>query len=207
MPLVTTPGAANADSYASLVEADACNAMNLYASGWQTAAVADKENALRMATMGLDQMPAAWTGEPTNPAVQALGWPRIGMKNRNKYPIATNAIPQDLKCATAEYARLLLENDLTGSSSAASAAASGIKSVSAAGVSVSLGTTSSSSSSSGIPGPGDSKTYGKEAELHALIPPSVIAKLVPSWLLDPRDKDAQYTGFLFESNTDSDVDQ
>lgn len=202
MPLITTPGAANADSYASVVEADACNAQNLYASGWATAASADKESALRMATRLLDSMPAAWTGAAANAAVQALGWPRTGMKNRNNYPIPSSgasSIPGNLKCAQAEYARLLLENDLTGAgASGSSVAASGIKSVSAAGVSVSFGS-SSSSSSDGPPGPDESKTYGKEAEIMANVPISVIQLLVPSWLRDPRDIDAPYSGLVVES--------
>jgi hypothetical protein len=120
------------------------------------------------------------------------------MLNRNDYPIGTNVIPSNLKCAQAEYARLLADNDLTASSAASSASAAGISSVSAAGVSVSFKSSTSSSSSSGIPGPDTTKTYGKEGELHAQVPSSVIMLLVPSWLLDPRDKDAEFTGLLVE---------
>lgn len=197
MALVTTPGASNADSYASVAEADACNATNLYASGWAAQPLADKENALRMAARLLDSMPAAWTGKASDPAVQGLGWPRIGMKNRNGYPIPNDSIPQNLKCAQAEYARLLTEADLTAGSSASGAAASGIKSVSAGGVSVTFGSTSAGSTS-GPPGPDVSKTYGKEAELMAAVPSSVIQLLVPSWLRDPRDIDAPHTGLVAE---------
>lgn len=201
MPLITTPGSALADSYASLAEAAACIAMNPYASGWATVATADQENFLRMATSLLDGMPAAWTGNPTTPAVQALRWPRIGMRNRNEYPIATNVIPQELKCATAEYARLLAENDLT--TTPGSSEALGVSSVSAGGVSMSIG--SSSASAGGVtagsaPGVGPlSNNWGKNAILHAQVPSSVIMKLVPSWLKDPRDVDGPYTGLVVET--------
>jgi hypothetical protein len=150
-----------------------------------------------MATRLLDGMPAAWTGAATDPGVQALGWPRTGMRNRNEFPIGTGAIPGNLKCAQAEYARLLAENDLT-ESGASSLADSGISSVSAACVSVSVKSTSMTSTSSTVPGPGVSKTYGKGAELHSQVPASVIMFLVPSWLRDPRDIDAPFSGIVVE---------
>lgn len=190
MPLNVTPGDPNSDSYASLLEAGAFNATNLYASGWQTAAQADQENALRMATRGLDDMPAAWTGQATTPAVQSLGWPRLGMFNRNGFTIASNIYPQDLKNATAEYARLILENDFLSGSSGSSVADSGVSSVSAAGVSMSFKSKSKSEEKSG--------SWGKEDERMGLVPTSVIALLVKSWLKDPRDIEAPYSGLLAE---------
>jgi hypothetical protein len=173
---------------------DACLASNPYASGWATVSTADKEAFAQMATRLLDGMPAAWTGNPTNPSVQALRWPRMSMKNRNDWPIANSVIPQELKCAQAEYARLLAENDLTANP--ASVEAIGVSSISAGGVSTSFREQSSSSEggvASVIP-----KNYGKEAILHAQVPSSVIMILVPSWLLDPRDKEAPYTGLVAE---------
>ena len=196
MALITTPGAANADAYANLTEMNACIATNPYASGWNVVSDPDKENFGRVATRLLDGMPAAWTGAPTTPAVQALGWPRTGMFNRNGYPIADSAIPGNLKCAQAEYARLLAENDLTVGG-ASSLADSGLSSVSAAGVSVSVKSTSAAGTG-GTPSPGVSKTYGKEAELHAQVPASVLMFLVPSWLKDPRDIDAPFSGLVAE---------
>jgi hypothetical protein len=187
--LITTPGAANAEAYASVTEMDTFIATNPYASGWNVVSTSGKENFARMATRLLDGMPAAWTGSATNPAVQALGWPRSGRKNRNGYAIADSVVPGDLKNAQAEYARLLAENDLTGTTGA-SIAESGIGSVSAAGVSVSFKSTSKTELKS--------KTYGKEDERHAQVPASVIALLVPSWLLDPRDKETEFSGLLAE---------
>lgn len=190
MPLITTPGASNADSYASVAEADLFNGTNLYASGWQTAVQADKENALRMATRGLDDMPAAWTGKPSVPAVQALGWPRIGMRNRNDFGIATNAIPTDLKNATSEYARLILENDLLSESSASATADSGIQSVDAGGVRVTFKSKDKKEEKTGGWDQADARM--------ASVPSSVIALLVKSWLLDPRDIEVPYTGLVAE---------
>jgi len=198
VPLITTPGASNADSYGTIAELDACIASNPYASGWNAVSGADKEAFARMATRLLDAMPGAWTGSPTNPAVQALGWPRIGMRNRNDYPIATNVIPGNLKCAQAEYARLLAENELTAGGSASSLASSGISSVSAAGVSVSVKSASAAGTAVGIPAPGTSKTYAMEAERQAQIPVSVMQFLVPSWIKDPRDIDSPYSGLVVE---------
>jgi hypothetical protein len=189
VPLIVTPGAATAEAYASVAEMDAFIGTNPYASGWSTVPTSSKENYGRMAARLLDGMPAAWTGAATNPAVQALGWPRGGMKNRNGYAILSSVIPGDLKNAQAEYARLLSENDLSGASGA-SIAESGIGSVSAAGVSVSFKSVSKAEAKS--------KTYGKEDERHGQVPASVIGLLVPSWLLDPRDKDVEFSGFLAE---------
>jgi hypothetical protein len=160
-----------------------------------------KEQALIMAASLLDGMPAAWTGSPTTPAVQALRWPRSGMFNRNDFGIGVGVIPQELKCAQAEYARLLALSDLT--SDPASSEAAGVTSVSAGGVSTSFGS-SSKTSGGGVtadssPNVGPlSNNFGKAAILHAQVPASVIAKLVPSWLLDPRDKDVLYTGLIAE---------
>lgn len=111
MSLVTTPGAANANSYADLDEALAYNSSRLYASAWEDADEAEREQALQMATSLLDAK-YVWTGVATN-ETQALGWPRVGMKNRNGFAIADSVIPQALKDATSEFARQLLGTDRT----------------------------------------------------------------------------------------------
>ena len=48
-----------------------------------------------------------WTGRPVN-SVQALTWPRRGMRTRNGYPIASTDIPIELKYAQCEMAYELL---------------------------------------------------------------------------------------------------
>jgi hypothetical protein len=109
MALITTPGAANADSYATLLEADAWHAGRLIAGEWGTGE-AQKEAALRMAALLLDSL-FVWTGTPTD-AVQALAWPRTGMLTRNGFPLSPVVIPRELKYAQAEFARQLIIEDL-----------------------------------------------------------------------------------------------
>lgn len=110
MALVTTPGAANADSYATIAEADAYNASRPFSSAW-TGTDAAKEAALKQATRLLDAS-FAWTGAAVD-GVQALMWPRSGMYSRTGYAIAPTVIPQALKDAQSEFARQLLEADRT----------------------------------------------------------------------------------------------
>ncbi len=110
MALVTTPGAANADSYATIAEADAYNASRPFATAW-TGTDAVKEAALRQACRLLDSC-FRWTGQAVDD-VQVLTWPRGGMTTRNGYPISVTVVPQQLKNAQSEWARRLLEDDLT----------------------------------------------------------------------------------------------
>lgn len=110
MALVTTPGAANADSYATIAEADAYNASRPFSTAW-TGADSAKEAALKQAARLLDAS-FAWTGAAVD-GTQALMWPRSGMFSRTGYPISEAAIPQALKDAQSEFARQLLEADRT----------------------------------------------------------------------------------------------
>lgn len=97
--IIATPGAANANSYETLVEAQAYFATRLLVAGWDNA---DDQNVLLiMATRVLDAfaMPGKtlvtpssgnpyyrirrqWTGAPAS-ATQALAWPRTGMFDKN----------------------------------------------------------------------------------------------------------------------------
>ena len=107
MALVTTPGAANADSYASVAEADAYHAARPFSDTWTAATTAVKESALLQACILLDSC-FVWTGVAVD-GVQALCWPRTGMLTRNGYAIT--GIPMALKYAQAEWARQLLAAD------------------------------------------------------------------------------------------------
>lgn len=124
MALVTTPGAADADSYFTLVEATA------YFEGrgitaW-TGSDTVKENAARRGTTYLDnQYRGRWKGYRTEQA-QALAWPRIGSggDQRFRFPgqsfavygiidedgfeIPTDTVPQQIKTAAMEAALLAL---------------------------------------------------------------------------------------------------
>ena len=176
--IVATPGAANANSYLTLVEAQAYFATRTVVDGWEDAD--DQSALLIMATRTLDMLlspsriyiPAAkgqpgyflirrtWTGAPAS-STQALAWPRISMLNRNGFPILSTEIPQDLKNAVAELAGalgtkdLLIDNDI---------AVQGITSVKAGSVAV---------------------TFDQAAVMTSkMLPDAVLFFLVPSWLTD-----------------------
>jgi len=127
---IATPGAADANSYATLLEAAAYFTDRLpLVPSWS--AVADQTAALIMATRVLDLMSVArrtlriskdgtkyfytsraWTGAPAT-TTQALAWPRIGMYDLNGNLIASTVIPQMLKNAECELAGQLNAADTT----------------------------------------------------------------------------------------------
>lgn len=134
-----------------------------------------------MAARLLDAMPQAWTGAAST-STQALGWPRTGMESRNGYTLASGVIPNDLKYAQFEYALKLIAGDLTAGNDVI---AQGIKSIKAGPVSLAF-----------------KETLARADALAQMIPDVVVALLVPSWLIDPRDEDAPYTGLVFDSLED-----
>lgn len=103
MALVETPGAADANTYATLVEFNAYVAARVPAYAWVAAATdGQKEAALQAAAREMDA-DFDWTGVATDD-VQAMCWPRKGMLNRNNYAILETAIPKTLKDAQCEFA-------------------------------------------------------------------------------------------------------
>lgn len=150
LTLVATAGAANANSYTTLEEALSYFEGRSAVQAWEDA---DSQEALLvMATRVIDMyfsgqrtrinsdpptymIGPRWTGAPTNPAVQALAWPRSGMTNRNGYAIADTVIPTELKQAVAELAGALASKDITADNRAA---LQGVSSASAGSVSVSF---------------------------------------------------------------------
>ena len=182
--LVTTPAAANANSYATLVEATTYNEAHGYGSVW---AIPSGEQIAKLirACRFLDTMPGAWTGAAAT-AAQVLGWPRTGMKSRNDFAIASGEIPSELKDAQAEFARHLVEEDSTESNVIL---ALGITSVKAGPVAVAFGNALSQREAA----VNSNRAYAM------MIPDSVKVLLVPSWLSDPRDEDAVYSGLLVEA--------
>jgi hypothetical protein len=113
--LVTTPGAADANAYVSLAEAEAYCEQHVAGAGWLAEADDDKKAAaILQATRELDAY-VQWSGSPTYSSTQALAWPRLGLY----YPagladpntwraVDANEIPVRLKRACAEQARVLL---------------------------------------------------------------------------------------------------
>lgn len=177
MPFVfdATPGGASANSYLTVEE---------FATYLETAYepsedpnVLDDEPLLALATRTLNaaysgrktlvrtkgESPyyitaSTWTGSPAT-STQALPWPRTGMYDFNGNEIASDAIPQALKDATAELARQLKSADRTLDSDVS---VQGITSIKAGSVSLSF----------------------KDMVESKVIPDAVYNLLVPSWLTD-----------------------
>ena len=104
MPLITTPGAANADSYASLAEALAYHAAKGNAA-WAASTDALREPALRRATVWVDgTYRARWPGLRVNGRTQALDWPRSGVTDADGYAVDHMTIPAEINSATCEAA-------------------------------------------------------------------------------------------------------
>lgn len=185
--IVVTPAAADANSYGSVEEGDAYHEAHLYGDDWTDASETEKAAALVMATRLLDAMPRAWTGSAST-ETQALGWPREGMLSRNGYALASGEIPVDLKNAEFEFARQLLTADRTADNAIT---IQGIASVKAGSVAV----TFKDSSAEGVD---ERLAMRRRDSLEAMVPDAVIVLLVPSWLVDVREEDAEYDGLVSE---------
>jgi hypothetical protein len=109
MPIVATPGASNADSYATLAEADAYHGVSLYSTVWDAATDVNQEKALKMATRLLDAY-FVWLGSRTY-ADQALGFPRTGLFRDTTVVVDSATIPVEIRNATAEFGQYLLANN------------------------------------------------------------------------------------------------
>lgn len=111
MSIVATPGAANADSYLTVEEADAHFAARLHSAAWTAATTPNKEAALKMATRTIDSR-VCFLGTSSY-STQSLRWPISGVVNRNGYVVPSDSIPREVKVATAELALILLGSDVT----------------------------------------------------------------------------------------------
>lgn len=104
----TTPASPFANSFEDVAGADAYFASQLYAAAWFAATTDEKAQALITTTRALSRM--NWDGWPWT-RTQALPFPRSGLLEKNGiYPLANTIIPAELKAATAEGARQLLES-------------------------------------------------------------------------------------------------
>lgn len=103
MALVTTPKATNADSYASVAEADDYLAnKRLNTTAWASLTTAVKEAALRQATEWLDAN-FRWFGV-VRTEDQSLRWPRSGVVGEDGYFFDYDTYPQELVRATINLA-------------------------------------------------------------------------------------------------------
>jgi hypothetical protein len=132
LTVIATAGAANANSYITVAEADAFMAQNFYAAAWEDVEADAKAQLVITATRMLDEQ-YEWLGI-INSTTQALRWPRGWVLDRDgaKY-LDSTTIPTFLKNATAEMARML---SLKDRQQTLDDATSGITSVTAGSVSV-----------------------------------------------------------------------
>lgn len=119
LTLVATAGATNANSYATIAQADAYHERHPYGSTWHDQEVPVREQALVWATALLDRH-VEWFGLIAS-STQALRWPRTSTADRDGRPVSGATIPAALQDVTAELARWLLESDRTAESEAAAA--------------------------------------------------------------------------------------
>ena len=104
MPLITTPGSATADSYASLAAALTYHAA-MGNAAWAASTDALREPALRRATLWTDATyRSRWTGYRLNGRTQSLDWPRSGVVDWEGYAVDSATIPAEVVSATCEAA-------------------------------------------------------------------------------------------------------
>ncbi len=99
-------------TYATVAEADSYHSDYTESTDWTGATVAEKENALRLATQYLDnEYKLRWKGTRTAPATQTLDWPRSGVYTQDDYLIDSTVFPDALKDACSEMAlRVITES-------------------------------------------------------------------------------------------------
>lgn len=105
-------GLSDATSYVSVEEADDIITMNIHASEtWSSLSDEDKEKLLSWASRYLDER-TRWFGRKAVES-SALRWPRSGITDRDGITLSSTLIPRQLKIATAEMARYLVDEDRT----------------------------------------------------------------------------------------------
>ena len=115
--LITEVGTIDANSYATLEEADAYHETRLHNTEWTAATEDERKTALIWATRVLDRQ-VDWIGRRWGLYdAQALEWPRSGAYDSNGFYIDYQIIPRQVKDAQAELAWLFLREDRTASRS------------------------------------------------------------------------------------------
>ena len=103
MALITTPGAVDANSYASVAQADAYHALR--GNGTWAGATGLKEAALIRATQWLDgRYGHRWPGTRWKLRLQSLDWPRFDAADREGTIVEADEIPLEVINATCEAA-------------------------------------------------------------------------------------------------------
>ena len=107
--LIATAGAADANTYCTLTDANTYISSRLHVDVWNNEGSDNKNKALLWATAQLDDL-VAWNGLKAS-STQILRWPRTSVWDIDGQSITSSAIPQFLKDATAEFAFHLLSED------------------------------------------------------------------------------------------------
>jgi len=119
MPLVlnSIPGALDANTYATIAEANTYNDSVMTPDAWTNAEVPTKNRALATATRLIDTN-VSFKGQRTYRG-QALSWPRqFAIDERHPlYYLDSAIVPREIKDATAELARRLIEGGMPDTAS------------------------------------------------------------------------------------------
>jgi hypothetical protein len=107
-----TPGGANANSYVTLAVAKTYYEAHSHPELWEDADDDQRNRALVSATRLIDEH-LDFDGYAVD-ETQRLQWPRYGLLTANGFTLPSDAIPERLQMATAEYARFLLQADRSG---------------------------------------------------------------------------------------------
>jgi len=107
--IVATPGASDANSYATYDEAVAYFETRLDVDAWTDASSGTRRAALVLSTSILDKS-YSWVGLKVTKA-QALRWPRYSVTDQDDFSVSYTTIPDFLIEATAEFALMLLADD------------------------------------------------------------------------------------------------
>jgi hypothetical protein len=116
--LIATAGASDANSYATVAEANSYFDTQLYKDNWEGSYSDQQTVALIFATRVIDEQ-MDWYGYKVT-SEQALRWPRDGILDQDGYDVSHLIIPQFLINAVAEFAGYLIgenrtaENDTKG---------------------------------------------------------------------------------------------
>lgn len=131
--IVETAGAANANSFVSLAEAETYMESRLHKTTWEDAEQSDKEAALIWAARLINRT-VRFNGTKASD-LQAMAWPRTGLVDESGFTVSSTSVPQTIKDLQVELAFLLLSSDRTAENEAGAA---GLTSLRAGPVSLSF---------------------------------------------------------------------
>jgi len=114
MALVATIGAADANSYVTVEEAEAYFADRLHADGWIALEAEDKSKILVTASRQLDWY-AKWKGYVATD-IQSMSWPRVSVVKPDESTVPSDIIPNAVKAAVYELALSSIDTDRTSDS-------------------------------------------------------------------------------------------